>query len=61
MSKNSNARRRNGRQNADAAHASAEQIGGLLSYQALRLMQRHSIRPELASMLAALAFGGGRA
>lgn len=39
--------------------AGTDQFGGLATYQALRLMQVHAIRPELAVMLAALAFGGG--
>jgi hypothetical protein len=29
--------------------------------QALRLIDRHRVRPELAMTLAALAYGGGRA
>ena len=32
----------------------------LQSYRALHLMHSLGVRPELATMLAALAFGGGR-
>ncbi len=37
------------------------ELDGLSTYQALRLIHLHAVRPELAMMLAALAFGGGQA
>ncbi len=41
-----------------ANHMNLQPGRGLAGYQALRLIQEYSIRPELAVMLAALAFGG---